>query len=46
MNIEYSPKLYSWVLIPFTSSIFVGLAGCWGVRHVLNKPPLDVLKRL
>jgi len=46
MNIEYSPKLYSWVLIPFTSSIFVGLAGCWGVRQVLNKPPLDVLKRL
>jgi putative ABC transport system permease protein len=46
MNMEYLPSLYLWALIPFTGALFVGMAGCWGVRHVLNKPPLRVLREL
>jgi putative ABC transport system permease protein len=46
MAMEYHPSLYLWALIPFTGALFVGLAGCWGVRHVLNKSPLRVLREL
>jgi putative ABC transport system permease protein len=46
MNMEYRPSLYLWAVIPFTGALFVGMAGCWGVRHVLNKSPLRVLREL
>jgi putative ABC transport system permease protein len=46
MNIEYHPSLYLWAVIPFTGALFVGMAGCWGVRHVLNKSPLRILREL
>ncbi|MFZ2170452.1 MAG: FtsX-like permease family protein [Methylococcaceae bacterium] len=46
MNMEYRPSLYLWPVIPFTGALFVGIAGCWGVRHVLNKSPLPVLREL
>lgn len=46
MNMEYSPNLHMWALIPFAGALFVGVAGCWGVRQVLNKPPLRVLREL
>jgi putative ABC transport system permease protein len=46
LNMEYRPSLYLWSLIPFTGALFVGIAGCWGVRHVLNKSPLRVLREL
>jgi len=46
MAMEYRPSLYLWALVPFTGALFVGMAGCWGVRHVLNKSPLRVLREL
>ncbi len=46
LNMEYRPSLYLWSVIPFTGALFVGIAGCWGVRHVLNKSPLRVLREL
>ena len=46
MAMEYHPSLYLWALMPFTGAIFVGMAGCWGVRQVLNKSPLRVLREL
>jgi putative ABC transport system permease protein len=46
MNMEYHPSFYLWAVIPFTGALFVGIAGCWGVRDVLNKPPLRVLREL
>ncbi len=46
MNMEYRPSLYWWAVIPLTGALFVGMAGCWGVRHVLNKSPLGVLREL
>jgi len=46
MAMEYRPSLYLWAVIPITGTLFVGMAGCWGVRDVLNKSPLRVLKEL
>jgi putative ABC transport system permease protein len=46
MAMEYHPSLYLWVVIPVIGALFVGLAGCWGVRQVLNKSPLRVLREL
>ena len=46
MHMEYRPSLYLWPVIPVTGALFVGMAGCWGVRHVLNKSPLRVLREL
>ena len=46
MAMEYRPSFYLWAVIPFTGALFVGMAGCWGVRHVLNKSPLRVLREL
>ncbi len=44
MDIEYRPSVYLWAVIPFTGALFVGMAGCWGVRHVLNKSTLRILR--
>jgi putative ABC transport system permease protein len=46
MHMEYSPNFYLWACVPPAGALLVGLAGCWGVRHVLNKSPLHVLKEL
>jgi putative ABC transport system permease protein len=46
MNMDYRPSLYLWPVIPLTGALFIGMAGCWGVRHVLNKSPLRVLREL
>ncbi len=46
MNMEYRPSLYLWPVIPLAGALFVGMAGCWGVRDVLNKSPLRVLREL
>ncbi len=46
MAMQYRPSFYLWAVIPVTGALFVGLAGCWGVRHVLNKSPLRVLREL
>jgi len=46
MHMDYRPSLYLWPVIPVAGALFVGIAGCWGVRHVLNKSPLRVLREL
>jgi putative ABC transport system permease protein len=46
MHMDYRPSLYLWPVIPVAGALFVGMAGCWGVRHVLNKSPLRVLREL
>jgi putative ABC transport system permease protein len=46
MMMAYRPSFYLWAVMPFTGALFVGIAGCWGVRGVLNKPPLRVLREL
>ncbi len=46
MAMEYHPSFFLWAIIPLTGALFVGMAGCWGIRHVLNKSPLRVLREL
>lgn len=46
MQLEYSSNLYLWFCVPLIGAVFVGLAGCWGVRNVVNKSPLQVLREL
>jgi putative ABC transport system permease protein len=46
MHIAYCPSLYLWAVVPCAGGLFVGIAGCWGVRQVLNKSPLRVLREL
>ncbi|WAK02213.1 ABC transporter permease [Methylobacter sp. YRD-M1] len=46
MHMEYMPNIYLWVVLPLIGALFVGLAGYWGVRDVVNKSPLLVLREL
>jgi putative ABC transport system permease protein len=44
LNMDYSPTWALWIALPLIGAFAVGLAGCWGVRHVANSPPLRVLR--
>jgi putative ABC transport system permease protein len=44
LHMDYSPTWYLWMALPLIGAFAVGLAGCWGVRHVANSPPLRVLR--
>ncbi|MDP1709292.1 MAG: hypothetical protein Q8L21_00185, partial [Candidatus Komeilibacteria bacterium] len=46
MQLEYRGDFYLWVCVPLIGALFVGLAGCWGVRNVVNKSPLQILREL
>ncbi len=46
MHIDYQVNVYLWAIVPLTGAVSVSLAGCWGVRHVVNKSPLQVLREL
>lgn len=46
MHIEYHAHFYLWICVPLTGTVLVGLTGCWGVRNVINKSPLQVLREL
>ena len=46
LHIVYRPSLYLWAVVPLAGALLVGIAGCWGVRSVLNKSPLRVLREL
>ena len=46
LHISYHPSFYMWLLVPVTNAVLISIVGCWGVRQVLNKPPLQVLRAL
>ena len=46
LQMDYSTNWLLWFVIPLTGALFVGLAGYWGVRQVINKPPILVLREL
>jgi len=46
LHISYHPSFYLWLLVPLFNAILISLVGCWGVRQVLNKPPLLILRGL
>jgi putative ABC transport system permease protein len=46
IHIAYQPSFYLWAFIPITATLLVGLAGYWGLKDVVNKSPLGVLREL
>lgn len=46
IHIGYQPSFYLWAFIPITAALLVGLAGYWGLRGVVNKSPLRILREL
>jgi putative ABC transport system permease protein len=46
LHISYHPSFYLWLLVPLTNALLISVVGCWGVRQVLNKSPLQVLRAL
>ncbi len=44
LSMDYHPTSYLWFSLPLIGAFAVGLAGCWGVNHVVNTPPLKVLR--
>jgi len=46
IHIGYHPNFYLWAVIPITAALLVGLTGYFGLRDVVNKSPLRVLREL
>lgn len=46
MHIDYYPNLYLWVIVPISSALLVGLTGYCGLKKVVHKSPLRVLREL
>jgi putative ABC transport system permease protein len=46
LHISYHPSFYLWLLVPVTNAVLISVVGCWGVRQVLNKSPLQVLRAI
>jgi len=46
MLIAYQPKWWLWLAVPALGGISVAVAGWWGLKDVLAKPPLQVLREL
>ena len=46
LHLDYAPHLMLWILMPLISAMFVGLAGYWGVKNVVNKSPVTVLREV
>ncbi len=45
MNMAYQPNFYVCLLVPVIGAVGVGFTGCWGLRGVLDKAPLTVLRK-
>jgi len=46
MHIDYYLNVYLWEIVPISAALLVGLVGYWGLRDVVNKSPLRVLREL
>ncbi len=46
IHIDYQTNFYLWALVPLSGALLLGLAGYWGLRDVVNKSPLRVLREL
>ncbi len=46
LSMYYAPDWLLWLLVPLSSLVFVTLAGCWGLRNVINKSPMQVFRQL
>ena len=45
MHMPFRPSIWIWILLPTLGALFVGLAGFWGVREVVKRSPMLVLRR-
>ncbi|MBB1485114.1 ABC transporter permease [Oceanospirillum sediminis] len=43
-ELEYSLSLSHWLVLPVSGGVIITLAGMWGTRHVIQLPPLQVLR--
>jgi len=46
MHIPFHPHLELWLTAPLLSAAIVAASGLWGLRRVVGKPPLRVLREL
>lgn len=46
LHIAFRPSILLWFVIPALSALVIGLAGYWGVRGVVDKSPVIVLREL
>jgi putative ABC transport system permease protein len=46
IHIDYQLNFYLWVTVPLLGALSVGVVGYWGLRGVVNKSPLRVLREL
>jgi putative ABC transport system permease protein len=46
MHIPFHLHRDLWLTIPLLSAVIVSLSGLWGLRRVVNKPPLRILREL
>lgn len=43
-ELEYSLSFSHWLILPLSGGIIITLAGMWGTRQVIQRPPLQVLR--
>ncbi len=46
LHLDYRVNWLLWLLIPLSSTLCITIAGYWGVREVVNKSPLRVLREM
>jgi putative ABC transport system permease protein len=46
IHIDYQLNFYLWAIVPLFGAFLVGIVGYWGLRGVVNKSPLRVLREL
>ena len=44
MHIPYQPQFVLWLVVPLLGLLLVGFTGFWGVRKVVNQPPMKMLR--
>lgn len=43
-DLDYSLSFTHWLVLPLSGAVIITLAGLWGTRHVVQQPPLQVLR--
>lgn len=46
LKMDFNINLTLFLLFPLASALFIGLAGFWGTRSVVNQSPMQVLREL
>lgn len=46
LKLDFTFNLALLIIVPVVSALFIGFAGFWGTRSVVNQPPMRVLREL